>query len=74
MTEPLELDAAFREVDDVLQAFLATRNHPGAPAYSGGVLDAWPARGADGLAFAATEWRMVQAYVRQQLRKGGDRG
>lgn len=73
MKRPLDLDAAFEEVDDVLQAFLTMRKWQGQAPFSGGVLDAWPARGADGLAFAAAEWRVVQAYVRQQL-KGGERG
>lgn len=37
---------------------------PDAQPFSGGVWDAWPARSADGLAFAKREWAMVQAYLR----------
>ena len=59
----------------MLEAFTTMRNWQGQAPFSGGVLDAWPARMTDGLAFAAAEWRAGQAYVRQQLRpEAVDRG
>jgi hypothetical protein len=37
---------------------------PELPPFTGGVLDAWPAREADGLAFAKREWALVQSYLK----------
>lgn len=37
---------------------------PEAPPFTGGVLDAWPAREAEGLSFARREWAMVRSYLK----------
>lgn len=62
----IDINRACAHVADVLDAFWAAAQWEGAPPYSGGVLDAWPARMADGLAVARQEWATVQAFRRYE--------
>lgn len=64
----IDFDEVQREVGDVLDAWVGSMKWPNVPPFSGGVLDAWPARLADGLAFAREEWALVRAYVLNELR------
>ena len=72
----MDIADACARVADVLDAFWATVRWPDAPPFSGGVLDAWPARLADGLGLARQEWAAVTAYVQHeaQQRQGAKRG
>lgn len=62
----VDVAEACERASDVLEAFWATLRWPNAPPFSGGVLDAWPARMADGLAVARDEWAAVQAYAQHE--------
>lgn len=67
-----DLSHAFDEVQDVIDAFFRTLNFPESPAFTGGVLDAWPARMVDGLGIARREWQAVQshhAYLERERQK-----
>ena len=62
----VDVEEAFEAAHDVREAFMRWMQWPDDAPFSGGVLDAWPARMADGLAFAKREWRAVQANESQQ--------
>lgn len=59
----VDLDEAGRAVGDILERWWACLSWPAVPPYSGGVLDAWPARMAEGLSLCRQEWAAVQAAV-----------
>lgn len=54
---------------DIRNAFWRWQAFPEAQPFSGGVLDAWPQRMAEALAFAKREWAVVVAYVTEQSKK-----
>jgi hypothetical protein len=64
---------AFDEVQDVIDAFFRTLSFPESQPFSGGVLDAWPARMVDGLGLARREWQAIQMHhsnlAREQQRR-----
>lgn len=62
----VDIDQAHREVADVLAVWRAAQLAPDAPAFSGGVWDAWPKRLAEGLAFLRAEAAVVTAYLRHE--------
>lgn len=66
----MDIEEAFTAAGDVREAFFRWMSWPDSPPLSGGVLDAWPARLAEGLAFARREWKCVQAYVSHTTKKG----
>lgn len=75
--EELELDEALRDSSEVLRRFCLTEAHPGVPAYSGGLLDAWPAKDAQGFAHAKAELEvieMVRALEQRRSSQGGGGG
>ncbi len=59
----MNLDAALSSSGDILTRWWAMLSWPGVPPYSGGVLDSWPSRVAEGLALCRVEWQAVQAAV-----------
>jgi len=56
-------------VADVLARWWAVLQWPSAPPFSGGVLDAWPARLAEGLVICRQEWAAVQEVLAQEARE-----
>lgn len=71
--EQVEIEAAMAEGRDIREAFFKWQALGAAP-YSGGFLDAWPARMADGLSFCKREWAAVMAHVTALARKEANRG
>lgn len=69
----VDVEEAMAEVGDVVDAFFAWLSWQDAPPFTGGVLDAWPARMAQGLAMAKREWAAIQAHVRKQAKQEGAR-
>lgn len=60
----VDVEQAIEESAALREAFWKWMRWPDAPPFSGGVLTEWPAREADGLAFARMEWRTVQAHLK----------
>jgi hypothetical protein len=71
--EVLDIDEALDASEEVLARFWSTLAWPEQAPFSGGVLDAWPARLTDGLALCRSEWAAVKAAVAAE-EKGDDRG
>jgi hypothetical protein len=57
-----------RQVVDVLSVWWTARLHE-APAYSGGVVDAWPVMMAEGLAICRAEEEAIDRFQRWQERE-----
>jgi hypothetical protein len=60
----VDIKEALAATEGLRERFWKWMQWPEAPPFSGGVLDAWPARDADALAFMKREWRVVQAYLK----------
>ncbi len=65
----VDLERARRQVADITQRWWAMMAWD-APPFSGGVLDAWPARLADGLAVCKSEWAAIQAALKAEAEQG----
>jgi len=65
------IDEAMEATKDVRTSWLRAKQHPGAPAFSGGVLDCWPQRMVDGFAICSAEMRLVDAYRLSQRKTNG---
>lgn len=61
----MDIHEALHESREVLKMWLETQKHPDVPAFSGGLLDVWPAFAVDGLAICRTEVQRIRAYVRE---------
>lgn len=66
----VNVDEAMEATKDVRTAWLRAQQHPGVPAFSGGVLDAWPQRMVDGFAVCNREKQFVDAYRLSQRKEG----
>lgn len=53
-----------------MELWLETQKQPNAPAFSGGVLDAWPAYAVDALAIARDEYAVIRAFLMQEAARG----
>ena len=62
----VDLDDAREAVQDVLARWWTVLQWPDAQPYSGGVLDAWPARISDGLVICRQEWAAVMEMVKEE--------
>lgn len=62
----VNIDEALASVGDILDAWRRWVAWPESPPWSGGVLDSWPARMAEGLAICRAEFEAVLAYQRSQ--------
>jgi hypothetical protein len=62
----VDLDEGAQRIGDVLSRWWVMMQWPDAQPYSGGVLDAWPARIADGLVICRNEWAAVRAAVEDE--------
>lgn len=60
----LDIDVAREKVADILERWWAVSAWPEAAPFSGGILDAWPSRLADGLAICRSEWAAIQLFLR----------
>jgi len=67
--ERVDIEAAMAATADVTQAFFAGIAFPESPAFTGGVLDAWPARMVEGLGMARREWRAIQQHLSDEARE-----
>lgn len=54
-----------------MELWLETQKQPNAPAFSGGVLDAWPAWAVDALAIARDEYTLIRVYLMQEAERRG---
>lgn len=70
----VDLDVALESVGEILERWWSVAAWPEAPAFSGGVLDAWPSRIADGLAVCRSEWAAVQSFLRWEAEQKEARG
>jgi hypothetical protein len=59
----VDLDAAHREVADVLDVWREVSLWPDSPPFTGGVFDAWPRRIARGIALLRSESHAVLSYL-----------
>lgn len=59
----MDIKQALAESEGFRERFWRWVKWDAAP-FSGGVLDDWPVRDSDALAFAKREWALVQAYLR----------
>jgi hypothetical protein len=59
----VDIQRAVNESEDLVDLWLQTQKAPGVPAYSGGVLDSWPAEAVDALAIARSEVTMITAFL-----------
>lgn len=68
----MDIDEALadRQVAAVLERWWSARMHE-APAYSGGVLDTWPAVMVDGLAVCRAEEQAIDDFARWEERQHG---
>ena len=62
----VDIDEAMAAVGDIIEAWRRCVAWPEAAPFSGGVLDSWPARMADGLAVCRAEFEAVMAYHRHE--------
>jgi len=69
----VNIDEAHASVADVLTVWRSTSLFPDAPAFTGGVFDAWPHRIAQGLALLRAESQALQMYL-MKLKKEPARG
>lgn len=69
----MDIDEAFgdSQTSAVLEAWVTVRAYEHAPAFSGGVLDAWPALMADGLAACASEESAIRDFMRWKEQRDG---
>jgi hypothetical protein len=59
----VDINEALEVAMPLLEVWWHVRKHPDAPAFSGGVWDAWPARDADVCAIARLEEQHIDAYL-----------
>lgn len=59
----MNIRAALAATGELMELWLQTQKHPTAPAFSGGVLDAWPAYAVDALAIARDEFAIIRAFL-----------
>lgn len=64
----VDLHRALSESRDLMDLWSASQQHPTAPAFSGGVLDAWPAYASEALAIARSECGRIRAFMDQESR------
>jgi hypothetical protein len=59
----VDLDAAHREVADVLEVWREVSRWPDSPPFTGGVFDAWPRRLTRGISLLRSESQAVVSYL-----------
>ena len=67
----VEVEQALQAAPDIREAFFAWLSWPEAQPFSGGLLDAWPARMARGLGFCRREWAAVKAFLESEGKEKG---
>lgn len=66
----LGLDAALEDASDALTLWGRTRRLPEVPAFSGGLLDSWPAWAADALGIVRQEEERVSSFLQAEATYG----
>lgn len=66
----VRIEEALSYSRDAVQIWLRSRSYPDIPLYSGGLLDAWPARVVEEQSVLREEWLVIKEF----LASGGDRG
>jgi len=64
----VDVREALGESREVLEMWRETQKHPDAQPFTGGMLDAWPAWAADGLAIARIEVQRIRSYLQEARR------
>ena len=64
----MDINEALEAGRDILDRWVAWMEWPDSPPFSGGMLDSWPARLADGLALCRREWAAIQAFLKEEHR------
>lgn len=59
----VDIKVALAATEELMELWLDTQKQPSAPAFSGGVLDAWPAYAVDALAIARDETTVIRAFL-----------
>lgn len=67
----VDIRAAIAATEDLMELWLDTQKQPNAPAFSGGVLDAWPAYAVDALAIARDEYALIRVFLLQEAERRG---
>lgn len=67
----VDINAALAATGELMDLWLDTQKQPNAPAFSGGVLDAWPAYAVDALAIARDEYSLIRAFLMQEAERRG---
>lgn len=67
----MDINAAVAATEDLMELWLETQKQPNAPAFSGGVLDAWPAQAVDALAIARDEFALIRAFLMEEASPRG---
>lgn len=49
-----------------MELWQQTQKHPDVPAFSGGLLDAWPAYAVDALAIARDEVQLIRLFLAEE--------
>ncbi len=64
----INIRQAVDESREVLEMWRETQKHPDIPAFSGGLMDAWPALMVDGLAIVRREFQAISLFLREPKR------
>ncbi len=72
--EKVDIDEAFEVVGDVFELYRMSRLQSNAPAFSGGVLDAWPNWAVTAFAVLRQEETNLRAWVESKRAKDQPRG
>ena len=72
--EKVDIDEAFEVVGDVFELYRMSRLQSNAPAFSGGVLDAWPNWAVTAFAVLRQEEASLRAWVESKRAKEQPRG
>lgn len=71
MLHPFKVDPAraLEETADLRRQWYEARRFPNAPAFSGGVLDNWPAIAVDGFAVLNDEMVLINDHIREEAER-----
>lgn len=66
----VDIDQALEESDELYGLFRRSQAQPTAPAFSGGVLDSWPAVAVDAFAVFKAEESAFRAWLKSEAPRG----
>jgi hypothetical protein len=65
---PIDIDEALKSSDKAIWLWGSVRAHPHVPAFSGGLMDEWPAWAVDALAVCHNEASAIESFLMSQQR------